>query len=130
MSPDSVLSPNARLRRVQGLGAPGPTRISERRQHRRYPFAAESQYILDGRREHAITTDISSGGAFLKTRAPLPVGKWIELLIDWPVLLDQRCPIRLVIYGRVLRNDTRGAAVRIVRYDFRLRSRSADLFVA
>jgi hypothetical protein len=65
--------------------------------------------------------DISSGGVFLKTHQILPVGKRIQVFINWPVLLDQRCPLRLVITGKVLRSDEAGAAVRKLRYDFKIR---------
>jgi hypothetical protein len=51
-------------------------------------------------------------------------------LIDWPALLDQRCPLRLVITGKILRSDQTGTAVGIIRYDFRIRPRSAAPFAA
>ena len=102
----------------------------ERRQHQRFPITAQSQYILAGTKGQATTTDISSGGVFLKTEKILPVGKQIQVLIDWPALLDQRCPLRLVIVGKVLRSAEGGTAVGIIRYDFRIRPRSAAPFAA
>ena len=102
----------------------------ERRQHQRFPITAPSQYILAGNRGQAITTDISSGGVFLKTDASLPVGKQIEVMIEWPALLDQRCPLRLVIFGKILRSNQAGTAVGIIRYDFRIRPKSAAPFAA
>ena len=97
--------------------------LSERRQHPRYPIFARSEYILAGNRAQATTLNISSGGVFLKTDQLLPVGKHIQVFINWPVLLDQRCPLRLVITGRVLRSDEAGAAVGKLRYDFKIRQR-------
>ena len=94
---------------------------SERRQRRRYPIFARSECILAGNRVQATTLDISSGGVFLKTDRLLPVGKRIQVFINWPVLLDQRCPLRLVITGRVLRSDEAGDAVGKLRYDFKIR---------
>ena len=94
---------------------------SERRQHRRYPIIARSEYILAGNRGQGTTVNISSGGVFLKTDRLLPVGKQIQVFINWPVLLDQRCPLRLVMTGRVLRSDEAGAAVGKLRYDFKIR---------
>ena len=102
----------------------------ERRQHQRFPITAHSQYILAGNRAQATTVDISSGGAFLKTEKVLPVGKPIQVLIDWPALLDQRCPLRLVITGKVLRSDPAGTAIGIIRYEFRIRPKSAAPFAA
>ena len=130
MSPDYVPSSWARVQGREISRSPVISVISERRQHRRYRFTAQSQYILNGNREPTTITDISSGGVFLRTKTPLPVGKWIEVLIDWPVLLNDRCPIRLVVYGRIRRSDARGTAVEMVRHDFRLRPRSAIQFVA
>jgi hypothetical protein len=36
-------------------------------------------------------------------------------------MLDGRCPLRLVIQGRVLRSSERGSAVRILQYEYKLR---------
>jgi len=102
----------------------------ERRQHQRFPITAQAQYILAGTRGQAVTIDISSGGVLLKPENPIPAGKQIQVLIDWPALLDQRCPLRLVIVGRVLRSDVSGTAIGIVRYDFRIRPRRATPFAA
>lgn len=113
--------------------SPAPSRKFapyERRRHQRFPITARSQYILAGIREQATTLDISSGGVFLKTEKILPVGKQIEVLIDWPALLDDRCPLRLVIAGKVLRSDQAGTAVGIIRYDFRIRPKTAAPFAA
>ena len=113
--------------------SPAPSRKFapyERRQHQRFPITAHSQYILAGNRAQATTLDISSGGVFLKTEKILPVGKQIQVLIDWPALLDERCPLRLVITGKVLRSDQAGTAVGIIRYDFRIRPKSAAPFAA
>jgi hypothetical protein len=71
-------------------------------------------------------SNISSGGVFLKAQAPLPVGKRVVLLLDWPAMLDGRCPLRLVIQGRVLRSSARGSAVRILRYEYKLHPKAAQ----
>ena len=87
-------------------------------------MVAQAQYIMNGYRGRALTADISSGGVFLKTDTPLPVGRHIEVLVDSPILLDQRCPLRLVVIGKILRSDLAGAAVGIIRYEFRVRARN------
>ena len=102
----------------------------ERRQHKRFPITAQSQYILAGTREPATTLDISSGGVYLKAEKILPIGKQIQVLIDWPALLDQRCPLRLVITGKILRSDQAGTAIGIIRYEFRIRPKTAAPFAA
>ena len=60
-------------------------------------------------------------GVFLKTDKVLQVGESSQVLIDWPVALDQRCPLRLLIVGKVLRSNGAGTAVEIMRYEFGIR---------
>jgi hypothetical protein len=45
-------------------------------------------------------SNIGSGGVFLKAQNPLPVGQQVELFLNWPAMLDGRCPLRLVIQGQ------------------------------
>ena len=92
------------------------------RKHVRFPVNAQAEYILGERTARAITQDISSGGVLLKTDSPLPIGKPIQVLIDWPAPLDRRCPLRLEIFGKVLRSNFAGTAVGITRYEFRIRA--------
>ena len=131
MSPARALSLSAhgQFREVRIPPGPGIGQ-SERRQHRRYPIIAKSEYVMAGNRAPATTLDISSGGVFLKTDKNLPLGNPIQVFIDWPMLLDQRCPLRLLISGRVLRSDARGTVVGILSYDFRLRPRGSAHFAA
>jgi PilZ domain len=102
----------------------------QRRLHQRFPITAQAEYIVDGNRAQATTRDISSGGVFLNTYIILHVGKPIQVLIDWPVLLDDRCPLRLVVCGKVLRSDWAGTAVGIMRYEFRVRARKVVRLLA
>ncbi len=97
----------------------------ERRQHQRFPITAQAEYIFAGHRGPATTLDIGSGGVLLKTNTILRVRQPIEVLIDWPALFDQRCPMRLVVFGKVLRSDRFGTAVGITRFEFRIRAQSA-----
>lgn len=103
-----------------------PVRISAeqraRRKHQRFPITAVAEYIFSGSRVQTTTRDISSGGVFLNTGTVLPTGKPIKVLIDWPVLLDEHCRLRLVIVGKVLRSDWGGTAVGITKYEFRIRA--------
>ena len=71
-----------------------------------------------------ITLDIgSSGVAFLAGRQ-LPPGAFLELSISWPVLLNQSCPMRLNILGRVLRSDSERMVCSVDKYEFRTQARS------
>ena len=70
------------------------------------------------------TINLSSGGIAFETDRALPGGSFIELSISWPVLLDQCCPMRLAIFGRVLRSDGRRSACLAEKYEFRTQARS------
>jgi len=65
------------------------------------------------------TSNISSGGVWFTTESMLTSGMPIELSMSWPVLLHDSCPMKLMIYGCVVRSNEKGAAVAIERYEFR-----------
>jgi PilZ domain-containing protein len=97
----------------------------DRRQHYRFPITAQAEYVMAGHRANATTLDIGSGGVLLKTGKILRIGQPIEVLIDWPVLLEERLTIRLVVFGRVIRSNGSGTAVGIIRYEFRVRAQNS-----
>jgi hypothetical protein len=43
----------------------------------------------------------------------------VELSMNWPFLLNDSCPMKLMIYGCVVCSNEKGAAVAIERYEFR-----------
>jgi hypothetical protein len=95
-----------------------------RRQGRRYAIQLELQYKLLRRQQvvlygGGVTSNISSGGVAFRTENVLPPGSPVELAIDWPVLLQNTCALKLVIFGRVVRSGERGTAIRLSRYEFR-----------
>ena len=49
------------------------------------------------------TINMCSGGIAFVTERPLTPGGFVELSISWPVLLDDTCPMRFVVFGRILR---------------------------
>jgi hypothetical protein len=63
--------------------------------------------------------NISSGGVWFTTENTLTAGMPVELSMNWPVLLHDSCPMKLMIYGCVIRSSEKGAAVAIERYEFR-----------
>jgi len=96
----------------------------ERRVKRRFHIEQEVRYkMLYGQRiaETGVgkTANISSGGVWFSTDSMLTTGMPIELSVNWPVLLNDSCPMKLMIYGCVVRSNERGAAVAIERYEFR-----------
>ena len=96
----------------------------ERRTKRRFEIAQELRYkMLYGQRiaetGSGKTLNISSGGGWFSAENMLTVGMPIELQMSWPVLLNDSCPMKLMIYGCVVRSNEKGAAVAIERYEFR-----------
>lgn len=96
----------------------------ERRTKRRFEIAQELRYkMLYGQRIAETgagkTLNISSGGVWFTAENTLGVGMPIELSMSWPVLLNDSCPMKLMIYGCVVRSNEKGAAVVIERYEFR-----------
>ena len=96
----------------------------ERRTKRRFQIDQEVKYkMLYGQRiaETGVgrTVNISSGGVWFSTETMLTSGMPVELSMNWPVLLNDSCPMKLMIYGCVVRSNEKGAAVAIERYEFR-----------
>jgi len=96
----------------------------ERRMKRRFEIAEQVRYkMLYGQRIAETgtgkTLNISSGGVWFTTENILMVGMPIELSMNWPVLLNDSCPMKLMIYGCVIRSNEKGAVVAIERYEFR-----------
>lgn len=94
---------------------------SEQRLHRRYAIVLGLQYRL--RKNHLIsgpgkTVNLSTGGVLFQTRDLLPASGEIDLVIDWPFLLQNTCPLRLVERGTIVRSDEHGIAVRVLSHEF------------
>ena len=104
--------------------------ITERRTKMRFGLHREMRFkliendiVIDS--GDGVTIDLGSGGvAFLVTR-PMKNDTFIELSIAWPVKLDDKCPVRLVTYGRVLRSEGKRAVCSIDKYEFRTQARVA-----
>jgi hypothetical protein len=101
----------------------------ERRTKKRFLIEQEVKYkMLYGQRIAETgtgrTLNISSGGVFFTTENVLTAGMPVELSMNWPVLLHDSCPMKLMIYGCVIRSSDRGAAVAIERYEFRTQGKA------
>jgi hypothetical protein len=68
------------------------------------------------------TVNISSHGILFTTQNQLIIGSRIKVYIDWPVQLNDRCNLKLVASGRVVRCEHGKAAMDIEQYEFRTRS--------
>jgi PilZ domain len=96
----------------------------ERRGARRFPLRFKLQFKTSDKRSAILvgngqTQNISSSGVLVRSDCDLPVGERVELLIDWPVQLNDNCGLKFITEGRIIRHSNREFAVRIVRHEFR-----------
>jgi hypothetical protein len=100
-----------------------------RRSKRRFQIEQDVRYkMLYGQQiaEAGVgrTINISSHGVWFTTETMLPPGLPVELSMNWPVLLNDSCAMKLMIFGCVIRSSERGAVVAVERYEFRTQGRS------
>ena len=98
----------------------------DRRANSRFPVREEVRYrVLNAKSLKLFgvgrTLDISSGGILFTTEDKLPIGKLVEVAVNWPVTLGGVCALRFVAVGRIVRAERYKAAVRIERYEFKTR---------
>jgi hypothetical protein len=72
------------------------------------------------------TLNISSRGVLFTTESMLASGTPVEVSVRWPVLLNDSCPMKLMIFGCVIRSTDTTATVTIDRYEFR--TQGANVF--
>jgi len=100
----------------------------ERRAKKRFVMEREIRYrVLEQDQIVAVgsgkTLNLSSNGVAFATQNALPPGAFIELSIAWPALHENRCPLQLVGYGRVLRSSGGIVACNLQKCEFRTMSR-------
>jgi hypothetical protein len=116
-------------RRKPNQMEPKSKRQNERRSKYRFGMQRDLSYkmTVDGTliaSGTGKTINISSGGVAFYAKQQLTQGAFLEVSISWPVLLDQNCPMRVVIYGRVLRSTENQTVCSIDRYEFRTQART------
>jgi hypothetical protein len=89
----------------------------------RYKMVDEGIVVASGVGQ---TTNMCSAGVAFSTERSLTAGAFIELSISWPVLLDETCPMRLIVFGRILRCTGRKAVCTIDKYEFRTQARTVQ----
>jgi PilZ domain len=105
---------------------------TERRGTSRFPLREEVRYrVLHARTNHVSgvgkTLNIGSGGMLFTTEEDLPIGRMVEISVNWPARLDGTCPLKFVATGRVVRSANHQTAVKIERYEFRTRGAAMSL---
>jgi len=68
------------------------------------------------------TVNISSRGVLFTCRHNLQAGRRVKLSISWPVPLNDKCGLTLMVRGRVVRSEEGRAAVEIQQHEFRTQS--------
>ena len=87
----------------------------------RYRVLEQDQIIASGTGK---TFNLSSSGVAFAAERDVPIGGFIELSIAWPALLENRCPLQLIGFGRVLRSADGRIAATIEQYEFRTLARA------
>jgi hypothetical protein len=105
--------------------------LLERRRSTRFPIRQAVTYRVIRQRFQLIGSgeviDISRHGVFFTTEEPLSPGLNVEVTLNWPVLLNGTCALKLIVSGRVVRSERSRVAVGIERYEFHTRgTRSAE----
>jgi hypothetical protein len=99
-------------------------RRNDPRAHRRYPISLSVHYKLLGnggveRWGSGQTLNVSTGGVYFECVDPLPTAGAIELVMNWPFLLEGVCRLKLIMRGRIVRIDGQRIAVQALRHEFR-----------
>src|SRR5437667_12569746 len=102
---------------------------SERRRTTRFPVREDVRYRVVQSKSQQVsgagtTLNMGSSGILFTTQDRLPLGRMVELSVNWPARLDGTCALQFVATGRVVRSEEGQAAVRIDRYEFKTRSAS------
>lgn len=107
---------------IQGISKLG---VISRRRSRQYPLVAQVQYRLrdnSKRTGYGWTVMLSSAAVLFEAEEALPFGVPIELLIDWPIALDDKVGLRLWIKGAVAGIRVNLITVQVVGYEYRTKS--------
>jgi PilZ domain len=110
-------------RRVRLTKEPWP----ERRASVRFPLTLEARYSVSHCRAPVETgsgqiIDLSSSGLRFAAQGPLEPGLKLDVAINWPVLLDGRVQLQLIVAGVVVWSSGTETALQIQRHEFRTRS--------
>ena len=99
----------------------------DRRASVRFPLTLDIRYAVSHRCAPIETgsgqvIDLSSSGLRFAAQSLLEPGLKLDVAINWPVLLDGRVQLQLIVTGRVVWSNGTETAMEIERHDFRTRS--------
>ena len=76
------------------------------------------------------TVNLCSGAVAFTGEHEMKPGSFLEISISWPVLLHNSCPMRFIVYGRVIRSEGLMSVCSIDKYEFRTQARTPVLTMA
>jgi len=105
---------------------------ADRRHSDRFPIAREMRYRILNKGSVAEsgagnTVNMSSSGVLFVTERIMSPGCRVELSINWPVKLNDKCALRFVARGRVVRSERGAAALEILEHEFRTQASAAPV---
>ena len=100
---------------------------ADRRSCVRYPLTLKLRYSVSNGRGPAATgagrlIDLSNSGLRFVAPEFLEPGLKLDISIDWPILLDGRVQLQLIVTGVVVWSSATETALKIEQHDFRTRS--------
>jgi hypothetical protein len=103
---------------------------AERRASERFPIARELRYRVLNRRGNeeageGRTVNMSSSGLLFTAAEMLLPGRRVEVAVNWPAQLNNKCALRFVARGRVVRYDDGNVALEIQQHEFRTQATGA-----
>lgn len=99
-------------------------KTTDRRRADRFPIEQDIRYKLSNKRLEeqsgsGVTVNMSSNGVLFTCSHDLMPGRRIEVSIGWPAQLNQKCGLRLVARGKVVRVEEGKVAMQIQQYEFK-----------
>jgi hypothetical protein len=95
----------------------------DRRSDRRYAYEMELRFSYTDRGVtylgSGVTVDLSRGAVCFVADNPPPAGVEVELTIAWPYLLQNVCPLELMVRGKTTKTTERGTILAMDHYEFR-----------
>jgi hypothetical protein len=108
---------------------------NDKRRKMRFPIERELRYKMA---ENGVviasglgkTLNMGSGGVWFQAEQQLTPGAFVELSVSWPALLGEDTPMRLIVFGRILRCTGQKTACTIDKYEFRTQARTVTPITA
>ena len=100
---------------------------SDRRSSERISIVRDVQYRVLNDKVGEVsasgkTVNMSSSGILFTTEHLLLPGRRVEVAVSWPAQLDNKCALKLVARGRIVRFQEGMAALEILHHEFRTKA--------